>query len=466
MQETKSNQLEHRYGPWPQPSPHHPVGESPSVLNLKLHDWIDWWLNVGLRYIITLLKFPFLYIASLFDHRVKAVNDNEMIEIITDGVFSKYFLPLKSTADQNTFSNFINASEEYFIVDLTAMRTVVPYKGQSTAATKTLFKKEGHSYKILAIELKDEIFEPHDGDNWNLAKYFVLQGLAICTTLVVHPVLHFPMDTINAVTRTYLPVTHPISKLLKPHSRFSLSLSVAVLDFKSSVINNKWWMIYAPYPGPKEGLRELIVAGYKGIPGNENYRPFEYPSEPLKIYSDYGVFLDEYYKVFYNFVGKVLKDVNKSDPMLKNWASYISMWIPGFPNGDEILEGDNLQRVIAYFLWDVSVAHSADHYLFSLSDMQKVPIRLRHKPPTKKHQAKIKHNRLMSAMDLTRYKLAMVLFFGPSNVTHLMDVDYKFGNDKLNKASEDFFEDLKKCEQNLKVKKYIPLSEVSASIQY
>lgn len=466
MIETKSSQLENRYGPWPQPSPHHPVGESPSVINLKLSDWIDWWANVGLRYMITLLKFPFFYLASVFNHKMKPLSDKEFIETLTDGVFSKYLLPIKSESDKKTFAAYIQNPGDYYVIDLSAMKTVAPFKGQYTAVTKSLLKKEGSVYSILAIELKDEIFTPNEGDNWNLAKYFVLQGIAICTTLVVHPVLHFPMDTINAVTRTYLPTNHPIAKLLKPHSRFSLSLSFAVLDFKSSVINNKWWMFYAPYPGPKEGLRELIVAGYKGIPGNENYQVFEYPKAPPKINSDYGVFLDEYFKVFYQFVGEVLHHINKEDPMLKNWANYIAMWIPGFPNGNEILEGDNLQRALTFFMWDVSVAHSADHYLFSLVDMQKVPIRLRQSPPTKKHQSKIRYNALTTAMDLTRYKLAMILFFGPTAVTRLMEIDYEFKNQKLNNASKEFFENLRQCEKNLKVKNYIPLNEVTASIQY
>jgi hypothetical protein len=466
MIETKVEQLDHRYGPWPQPSPHHPVGESPSIINLKFHDWVDWWANIGMRYILTLLKFPFFFLASAFNHKVKEVSDREFIQVLTDGVFSKYLLPLATEIDQKTFAEFIHVGETYFIIDLSAMKTVKAFKGQYVATTKSLLKKVGSSYQILAIELQEEIFTPNEGENWNLAKYFVLQGVAICTTLVAHPVLHFPMDTINAITRTYFPINHPIAKMLKPHSRFSLSLSYAVLDFKTSVINNKWWMLYAPYPGPKAGLRELIVAGYRGIPGNDNYQAFYYPKEPTKIYSEYGDFLNDYFKVFYNYVGKVLSVVDVADPMIKNWANYIAMWIPGFPNGNDILEGDNLQRALAYFMWDVSMAHSADHYLFSLVDMQKVPIRLRHAPPNKNHMAKINLNKLTSTMDLTRYKMAMKLFFGPSAVTHLMKIDYDFNNQYLKDASKEFFAELRACEKNLKVKNYIPLDEVTASIQY
>ena len=466
MSENNEIQLENRYGPWPQPSPHHPVGESPSVINLQISDWIDWWTNVGIRYLITLLKFPFLFLSSLVNHKVKKVSDQEIINLLTDGVFSKYLLPLTNEIDKNKFESFLNNNGEYFIIDLSAMKTVIGYKGQYTAVTKTLLIKKDNSFEILAIDLNNEIFTPNEEGNWQLAKYFVLQGIAICTTLVVHPVLHFPMDTINAVTRTYLPTNHPIAQLLKPHSRFSLALSFAVLDFKSSVINNKWWMIYAPYPGPKNGLRELIVAGYKGIPENENYPIFKYPKVPPKIHSEYGDFLNEYFKVFYDFVGEVLVHVNKEDPLIENWANFISMWIPGFPNSSEILESDNLQSAIAYFLWDVTVAHSADHYLFSKVDMQKVPLRLRQQPPFKKNQTKVKYNSLMSAMDLTRYKLAMILFFGPTAVTHLMKVDYKFKDKKLILASEQFFQNLKRCEEKLKFKKYIPLEEVTASIQY
>jgi len=55
-----------RKGPWPQPSPDHPFGESPAVLKVPLREVLDWWLFVGLRYIFTLFRIPFVFIFNLF----------------------------------------------------------------------------------------------------------------------------------------------------------------------------------------------------------------------------------------------------------------------------------------------------------------------------------------------------------------------------------------------------------------
>ena len=44
-----------RKGPWPQPSPVHPWGESPAVLKLPFCETLDWWIWIGSRYVATLL---------------------------------------------------------------------------------------------------------------------------------------------------------------------------------------------------------------------------------------------------------------------------------------------------------------------------------------------------------------------------------------------------------------------------
>src|SRR5690606_2894598 len=132
-----------------------------------------------------------------------------------------------------------------------------------------------------------------------------------------------------------------------------LPLENAVLNFRMSLLHHdRWWKTYAPFPAPYEGIRDLLVEGYRGIRGNESYPPFCYPRRPPKIYSGYGKFLDAYYETIYQFVDEVLKQIPKGDRHVRRWANYINGWIPGFPNGKEIFEGNTFTQVVAFFIWD------------------------------------------------------------------------------------------------------------------
>lgn len=139
--------------------------------------------------------------------------------------------------------------------------------------------------------------------------------------MVVHPLQHFPLDSINAITKTALPKKHTLFKLLYPHLRFTLALENAVLNFKMSLLHDdKWWKTYAPFPGAYDSIRDLLVEGYRGIHNNDSYPPYTYPRRPPKIFSGYGKFLDAYYETIYNFVLEVVNTIPKGDKHVKNWA--------------------------------------------------------------------------------------------------------------------------------------------------
>src|SRR5262249_36767027 len=65
---------------------------------------------------------------------------------------------------------------------------------------------------------------------WNLAKIYALQGAAYHMLFVVHPALHFPMDSVNAITKTAVPHIHLLFQLLYPHTAYQLTLDNAVLE--------------------------------------------------------------------------------------------------------------------------------------------------------------------------------------------------------------------------------------------
>jgi hypothetical protein len=67
-----------------------------------------------------------------------------------------------------------------------------------------------------------------------------------------------------------------------------------------------------------------------------------------------------------------------------------------------------------------------------------------------------------------KYKLAMKLFFGPSVLTRLIEVDYKFKDPELKVAQEAFKISLRATEKSLNEKglTYMGLNDIANTIQF
>jgi hypothetical protein len=458
-----------RKGPWPQPSPVHPWGESPAVLKLPLSETIDWWTFIGSRYVATLGLTPYYFLKGLLNPGLKEVNDDKFEWFFNETMLCKFLTPNLDKVDKDIFKDVLNQDKEWFIADLEAVRVVKPFKGIHCSASKTLLYKENGCFKIecIYIDKSEEIFWPNDGDAWELAKYFVLQGGALCSTLVTHPNQHFPVDSINAIVKTSLPKKHPLYRLLRPHLRFTLALENAVLNYKSSLLKEKKWMVYAPYPGGSDGLRDLLVEGYKGIKGNASYPPFSFPMKEPNLETKYGVYLRTYYRVISDFVKEIVKTVPQDDIWTIRWADYVNKHVPDFPSGDIIFKNDNLHKAVTSYLFIVTVGHSVDHYNYGSLDKREIPLRIRQKPPVKGIKMK-KRSKLCSATDLMKYYMADVLFFSPTTVTSLIKTEYNFDEKSQKDAVKKFKKDLVKAEKEL-IKNniyYMPLKKIAASIQF
>jgi hypothetical protein len=461
-----------RKGPWPQPCPDHPYDESPGVIHLPFSEWADWWLRIGARFVFLWpLLTPWYFIKGLIRPGLKKVSDNEFHEFLTNSMMARFITPKLDELDKKIFSLWMKEGKNYYVVDLDPVRVVEPFKGIHVSPTKTLLEETApDKFQVVCtwMEKTAEVLTPQDGDAWELSKYFVLQGGALCATMVVHPLQHFPLDSINAITKTALPKEHTLFKLLHAHMRFTLPLENAVLNFKMSLLHDdKWWKTYAPFPGAYNGIRDLLVEGYRGIKNNDSYPPFSYPRRPPKIYSGYGTFLDAYYETIYKFVDEVVGTITKDDVHVKNWADYINGWIPGFPDGEEIFQGKTLTEVVAFYIWDVTVGHTIDHHNYGKMDVRKVPLRIRQAPP-KKGIKLMPLKKLQSPVDLMKYQLAMKLFFGPSVITKFINAQYGFKSPFLNEAVARFKEDLRKTDKDLKAKglTYMDLEDIANSIQF
>jgi hypothetical protein len=84
-----------RKGPWPQPSPSHPLGQAPAVVHLPFADQVDWQLHIGLRYLATLLLYWPIAAAKTAEHPGLAdVDDPTFDRLLTTGIYSKSLTPL------------------------------------------------------------------------------------------------------------------------------------------------------------------------------------------------------------------------------------------------------------------------------------------------------------------------------------------------------------------------------------
>lgn len=461
-------------GPWPQPNPQRPDAEAPIVLGIPDEEVADWNRHIGARYAVQLFGGIPAAIRDAIRYRIdRYPTDAEFDTMMTTGVYSKFLTPLSGDPDEAPFASIIAsapAGTTFSKIDLTAIRSVKPYEDMYTAPTLSLVAEVGTTRTIRAILIGDDlVLEPSDRNAFDLAKLFVMQGAAYGILFTEHPNLHFPFDSINAITQTFLPIDHLVFKLLRPHLRFQLPLNRAVLESKGSVITNFKYTFYAPFTADMDdGMLDFFSAGYVGVPGRSAYPKYDFSARPKRIPSDYGVFLERYYDTVLAFTSKVVAHLPSHDvDLVRAWANHCSDNVPGFPSEHEILAQGVLERTLARIVWDLSVGHGADHQVFSkeISPEQKF-LRLRVPPPASKSIARVDPATATKFRDRFKARLAHRVFFEPSLITALIDTDYEFTSPELVAAQNEFKQNLRETEAQLPCRNYMPLSEIPASIQY
>lgn len=475
-------------GPWPQPNPAHPEGEAPVVVHVPFGEKADWTLHIGLRYLASMFWYTPASIVAAFRDRVdQAPDDATFAKTMSESAYSKFLVPLDGGADDAPFAAIIadNPGATLRLIDFTAMDVVKPYDDMYVAGTLTLFRqKPDETWEVLGIALGDRVFEPKPAQRgaFDLAKLFVLQGAAYAMLFTEHPNLHFPFDSINAVTKTILPTDHIVHRVLSPHFRFQLPLNNAVLLSPQSVITNFKPTFYAPFTANMDaGLLELFVAGYAGKRGHNGYPPFDFALAPKLVESKYGAFGRAYYEeAFFPFAKKIADRVKASQNAdetiqtearaIQSWAHFLAPMVPGFPNRDTILQSDNLAHALATILYTLSLGHALDHKCFSYDvSVEQKYLRVRLPPPASTGAAPADIGRATTWMDRYRARLAHKIFFEPHVITKLMTVDYDLGDDTLNPWISKFRMDLREVEGSLEgrgIPVFMTLDETPASIQY
>lgn len=466
-----------RGGPWPQPSPDHPMGEAPEVLHLPPAEQKEWMLHIGLRYEWNRLSYwPKALAIAATSQGTPLPTDAEFDRMLLGSLMTRFLCPL-SEADRLAFAPILEKSgpgTKFWKYDFSAMRALKPIPGTYVSPTVSLIREEGSeaSRTFVAIRCRDVLLTPQDRNAWDLAKAFVLQGASYHILFVVHPALHFPPDTINAVTKSSVPKSHPLLQTILPHCQYSLVLNNAVLEGSASVVNNHAQpTTYDPLTADaNQGLKDLFAAGYEGIPPYDAYPKFEWKVFPDSFPSDYGRFQTAYYhpiRRFTNYVARTILTNDPKDEYVGRWARYCSQWLNGFPTEKEIYDVDALGGAMARFVWDVTVGHGADHLNF----VEDVPIvfkylRIRVPPPTGKQMDPVNPWAMYDFDDTRRAAMCQKMFFGPTTVAKLVDVDYGFASEPLRAAAQTFAAALRETEATLPGRNFMKLNEIPSSIQY
>lgn len=469
------------FGPWPQPAPRFFEDAAPAVLHVPEDVADDWNRRVGRRYLWQVISETVPTAWWAYRNRgLLPVSDERFVEILCDGIFSKFLTPDLDPPDEARFAPYLNGSRgsgrggRWFKCDYSPMRLVPSDDDSATTPSVVLFNRDASgAYTVVAIALEDEVFDPTMEGGWTLAKYFALQGAGVLTTLLMHPKLHFPSNAVDAITRTRLRDGSVLKKLLLPHFRLALGVNYAVLYGERTVL--KPGAVYSPYPGTLKEHAEIVATLWRGFEhedGTENraYPRYEFSLEPPVVHSPYGDFLAAYHEallVFGREVAEVIKIEERED--IAAWADHCAEWLPGFPDASAIFEGDALARAFASLVLDVAIGHSADHYIYGEVNPREVPFRLHASVPTTSHRDEPDPGRLVTWRDNLHYMMCTKMFFQPYPVEFLHEVDYGFEHEPLREANREFLKSLKRTEQELVdngVPRYIPLRALATSVQY
>ena len=437
--------LYQRKGPWPQPSPTYPMEMAPEVLNIPPIEALLWNQTIGARYLLAQGGYPPMAAQKAAAGGEQPIpSDPEFVRIMTETAYAR----LLKNADGG--SNWI---ADFSPMELVAGETL---PGTFCAPVICNFVNNNGAFECTSIVVypasSNIVVQPTDA-NWNLAKVYALQGAAYMSLFLVHPSLHFPMDSVNAITKTVVPHTHPLFQLLYPHTSYSLALDNAVLEGEQTVVNNNapgTW--FDPLTANGYQVMKLFGVGYRG---GYSYAPYDY-MDPWRLTSKntrYAACLELYFAPFLQFCKEVAAKIHAQpsrDPYVQQWAASISSVIPGFPDENKIFEGDNLATAMALYMWDVSVSHGADHYSFANGigpvDPKFGPLaawkflRVRVPFPTDGSSVSLsKVGEVSSPDDLARAEMAQYMFFSSWTIApNLNDTYYAFTSEDLLTAQMNF----------------------------
>jgi len=458
--------------PWPRPPVAGHEGMGPTVTDIPFKMELDFQRHIGLRLALSMavgLVEPLIWSQR---HRKPAeLDDVAIVELFFNTILSRNITFGLDPQDELVFERYLADRQEGdvdFKIDFSALSRLHTRPDIYVAPTVTLGRIAADgSKRLVAMRVNGMTLTPADGNAWALSRHFLMQGAGLHGVLVHHTPLHFQFDAINAITTTLLPETHTLRRLLAPHFEFSLSLNRAALHSSLSILTNKAYLPFATFPGDSASIHHLQASGWSGIEGNRAYPAYRFARRPEPVYGDLGRFLDGYFKVIRQFTARVTETMAADDPLVLAWADEVSEWLPGFPDAAEMRVPGVLADVTATIIWGTSVVHSTEHCgLVDDIPLDAIPLRLRVMPPVSRTMPALDRRALTKSGDMFRQRVAWEMLVRDHAATSLFDTRYSFELPALKQANIQFLDDLKKVDEALPVRRYVPLRRIARSIQF
>ena len=451
---------------WPRPCPKSPERMPPAVFAIPQADYREFMAEVVARYIRTLTQGTPRALAVATEP-AKPLDDDGLARMVWQTCFSRLLVPTLDPVDREVFADVLPramAMGEVYKIDHSHLARQTPLPGVQLAPSVGLFVIAGGTLKPVAIAMGGRAFEPRHGESWARARAFFLQGCSLSLVAGIHASLHFPGDSVIAVTREVLPVDHPVARLVEAHAYLQLPLNYGVRWNARSVAWNDQREVYTPFPTSGEGTFEGFADHYVGIEGNSGYPGWRYPMSAPTFPGPYGDFLRAYYAVFLAFCRRVAAHVSPSDAAMARWGAALHELLPGFPSPTELEDPEVLARALTTFVHGASVWHSVEHHVFAELPVRHVPQRLRVDPPTG-DDPPVPFGEWMTPTDVFRQEMARQMFYEARPVRTLLEVRYGFAEAELAAAADALFDALQRCDRSLP-QRLLPLERIACSIQF
>ena len=453
-------------GPWPQRAVVDPSFYAP-VLNVPpedLRDHVDFTVT---RYLGQLVEeVPAAILRALRGPRLVEVSDDELASILTETSLGQFVSRALTARDRALFGGVLSGDEASFAtLDFSFVPTEDLLPGMYAAPVVALVRRAGPRWQVIALAVDGRVVGPREGDLWRFAKCFALQGAQLRLVSSTHPRLHFPGDVIHAITRTAVPAWHPLQRLVRPHTRFTLGLHKAVIHHRRSSIHNSQREMYNPFPYASEGMHKMVASGNTGVPGNPAWPAYRFDDNLFGEHVPYGRYRREWFDAWEDFAHAALASVKAGDAVVRRWADQITAWLPGFPSGEAIFEGRALARSVASYLCAVTTFHTGDHHSYATIAMEKMPWRLRAPFATRAAPGSFDPDALVSPEDTFRAHLAYALFFKPAVITSLRDARYDLDARGM-RAVRDFHARMDTLDRRWQGTSFPSSYEIASSLQY
>lgn len=471
--------------PWPQPSPHAPDELAPSVLHLPEAELADFKRLVMGR--LTRQLRTRTLPAMKFAHEnttVPALSDSDHVRHMTETLFARQMNTQLDDYDRAALGELPADVGTVYKIDLSPATLIEPVEGFYVAGCITYFARRAPGERCVPLGIvfpepgtlsaKERtapplLIRPCDGEAWELAKYFPISSAIYIGLNGTHPYIHFPSDSVNALAKAILPASHRLFRLLAPHLFIQLCLDFSVLYIDKSPQHNNLSEFFTglAYDG-KHSPHRLMRALYVGIDGNDSYPGYSFKRVLSPTHSDYGQFIDGYFRIIRHFISEVLADVSVDDPHVRRWVIACSEHVVDFPTVDELTDHDRFLDTVAQIICSASVVHSVDHYSFGTIPVLERGLRMRVPPPTSREHPPLDRSTFTTVDDRFRMCLTNEMHFDPTPfaLTRLEDVDYGFDAPAHRDANARFLAALRAYDAAPGVTRHIPLHDIACSIQY